>query len=70
MMEYEPYVSTATLDHTRLNVDLRGTGDPAPLVTFLVNQGVAIEEVRRGAASLEEVFLSLMQETTEEEEPT
>lgn len=34
----------------------------APIVAVLVEAGVQIEEVRRGQASLEEVFLSLMEE--------
>ncbi len=68
LVEGQPYVSTATLDDARLSVGLRDTNDPAPLVTFLVDHGVGIEEVRRGAASLEEVFLSLMEEVAEEEE--
>jgi ABC-2 type transport system ATP-binding protein len=68
LVESQPYVSMATVDKTKLSVGLRASIDPAPLVTFLVNQGVAIEEVRRGAASLEEVFLSLMEEAVGEEE--
>jgi ABC-2 type transport system ATP-binding protein len=36
--------------------------DSAPLVPFLAGLGVQIDEVRKGAASLEEVFLSLMNE--------
>lgn len=63
-----PYVSTATLDGPKVSVGLDGSTDPAPLVAFLVDHGIAIEEVRRGAASLEEVFLSLMEETTQEDE--
>ncbi len=34
----------------------------APIVTALVEAGAQIEEVRRGQASLEEVFMTLMQE--------
>jgi ABC-2 type transport system ATP-binding protein len=34
----------------------------APIVTTLVEAGVQIEEVRRGQASLEDVFLTLMEE--------
>jgi ABC-2 type transport system ATP-binding protein len=68
LVEDQPYVATTTLDDTKLNVGLRDTNDPAPLVTLLVNHGAAIEEVRRGAASLEEVFLSLMEETVKERE--
>ena len=32
----------------------------APIVTFLVNHGAQIEEVRKGSASLEEAFLALV----------
>jgi ABC-2 type transport system ATP-binding protein len=33
-----------------------------PLVSLLVHAGAEIEEVRRGKASLEDVFLTLMEE--------
>jgi ABC-2 type transport system ATP-binding protein len=36
--------------------------DVAPLVNLVVSAGVQVEEVRRGKASLEEVFLTLMEE--------
>jgi ABC-2 type transport system ATP-binding protein len=39
----------------------------APIVAALVEAGVQIEEVRRGQASLEEVFLSLMEEDSVKE---
>jgi ABC-2 type transport system ATP-binding protein len=34
----------------------------APLVSLIVSAGAQVEEVRRGNASLEEVFLTLMEE--------
>jgi len=34
----------------------------SPLVTLLVRAGAEVEEVRRGKASLEDVFLTLMEE--------
>jgi ABC-2 type transport system ATP-binding protein len=61
-----PEVEGATLENGHLLIDLRrgGTEQPraAPLVAALVGAGAQIEEVRRGQASLEDVFLSLMEE--------
>jgi ABC-2 type transport system ATP-binding protein len=51
----------------RLIVSFQEATDAAPLVNLLVSSGVQIEEVRRGKASLEEAFLALMEEGTEEE---
>ncbi|GAP12352.1 ABC-type multidrug transport system, ATPase component [Longilinea arvoryzae] len=48
-------------DH-HLVVDLSGDVDTAPLVQLLVSLGVQIDEVRKGKASLEEVFLELVKE--------
>jgi ABC-2 type transport system ATP-binding protein len=55
-------VSAAEVRNSRLFVDLRGDVSIAPLVRLLVGAGAEIEEVRRGKASLEEVFLTLMEE--------
>jgi hypothetical protein len=51
----------------RLIVSFQGATDTAPLVNLLVSSGVQIDEVRHGKASLEEAFLALMEEGTEEE---
>ena len=64
----QPYVAAASAHENRLSVELQDSTDPAPLVTLLVDQGAGIEEVRQGAASLEEVFLSLMEEDSTEGE--
>jgi ABC-2 type transport system ATP-binding protein len=57
-----PEVAAAKVQNEHLAIDLReGTG-VAPLVSLLVGAGVQVEEVRRGRASLEEVFLTLMDE--------
>ena len=45
-----------------LAIRLNPGADSAPLVPFLAGLGVQIDEVRKGAASLEEVFLALMNE--------
>jgi len=46
----------------RLLIELRGAVDTAPLVSLVVGAGAQVEEVRRGNANLEEVFLILMEE--------
>jgi ABC-2 type transport system ATP-binding protein len=47
-------------ENGRLIVELTAGASAAPLVAALVNSGGEVEEVRKGAASLEEVFLSLV----------
>ena len=42
--------------------ELRGESKMGPLVSLLVHAGAEVEEVRRGKASLEDVFLTLMEE--------
>ena len=55
-------VTAAEMQNEHLAIDLREGTDAAPLVSLLVSAGVQVEEVRRGRASLEEVFLTLMEE--------
>jgi ABC-2 type transport system ATP-binding protein len=57
-----PEVAAAQAQDAHLVIDLRAETDTAPLITLLVRAGVQVEEVRRGKASLEEVFLTLMEE--------
>ena len=57
-----PEVATVEVRNQSLDIDLRQETDTASLVSLLVNAGVQVEEVRRGKASLEEVFLTLMEE--------
>jgi len=60
-----PEVAEADLRNGHLQIELRGDTDVAPLVRLLVNAGVQVEEVHKGKASLEEVFLTLMKEEKE-----
>lgn len=55
-------VVSAELQKGHLNLMLREGAEIAPLVSLLVGAGAQVEEVRRGKASLEEVFLTLMEE--------
>jgi ABC-2 type transport system ATP-binding protein len=57
-----PEVAKLAASDGRVVLDLRDDAEMAPLVSLLVQQGVAIEEVRKEQASLEEVFLTLMEE--------
>ena len=62
MLQARPDVESATIQNGHLIINLRGSAKAAPIVAALVGAGVQIEEVRRGQASLEDVFLALMEE--------
>lgn len=62
LMRTRPEVIDARLVNQHLVLDLQSHTEMAPLVSLLVSAGVQIEEVRRTAASLEEVFLTLVEE--------
>jgi len=55
-------VSAAERQNGHLSLHLRAGTDIAPLVNLMVSAGVEVEEVRKGKASLEEVFLTMMEE--------
>ncbi len=57
-----PEVARAELHNSHLVLELRGESKMGPLVTLLAQAGAEVEEVRRGKASLEDVFLTLMEE--------
>lgn len=59
-LQAEPLVSNVTVAGDRLTITLHKPTSAAPLVNLLVREGVQIEEVRKGSATLEEVFLTLM----------
>ncbi len=64
LLRGRPEVVAAGMENQHLAIDLREEADTAPLVSLMVSEGVQVEEVRRGKASLEEVFLTLMEEET------
>jgi len=55
-------VVSAELHNNSLTIQLREAGETAPLVSILVRSGVQVEEVTKAQSSLEEVFLSLVNE--------
>ena len=62
LLRARPEVAAVKVHNGHLEIDLREDTDSAPLVSLVVGAGVEVQEVRRGKASLEEVFLTLMEE--------
>jgi ABC-2 type transport system ATP-binding protein len=60
-LRQRPEVSAAQVSNGTLALSLRGDRPVAPLVRLLVEAGCDIEEVRKGAASLEQAFLTMME---------
>ncbi len=58
----QPGVKVVASNDGRLVLDLGEQVEMSPIVGMLVQQGVAVEEVRKEQASLEEVFLTMMEE--------
>lgn len=57
-----PVVRSVQTRNGHLLVDLQEAADSSLLVSTLVSEGAQVEEVRRSTASLEDVFLTLMEE--------
>ena len=55
-------VSQASIDNGRLMLVLNDGSEVAPLVSLIVREGGEVQEVRSGQGSLEDVFLTLMEE--------
>jgi len=62
LLRARPEVAGVVVENRNLEIELNEETDTAPLVSILVSEGAQVEEVRRGKASLEEVFLTLMEE--------
>lgn len=61
-LRVRPEVVSAAISNGRLMIGIRQEVDTAPLVSLLISEGVLVEEIHKGQASLEEVFLTLMEE--------
>ena len=59
LLQSHPGVKAVDRQNNHLIIDLRAETDVASLVNMLVGSGVRVEEVNRGKASLEDVFLTL-----------
>lgn len=62
LLRARPEVASVEFQNGRLLIELAGEQPVAPLVTLMVNAGAEVEEVRKGKASLEDVFLTLMED--------
>ncbi len=62
MVEERSEVAAASARNGRLVIDLRQEIGTTQLVNMLAEAGAQVEEIRRGKASLEEVFVALMEE--------
>ena len=61
-LRQRPEVSRLDLHNSHMTLELQKDSPVAPLVTLIVQSGGEVEEVCKGEASLEEVFLTLMEE--------
>lgn len=57
-----PQVGSVSMHSDHLQVELEPGAETAPLINLLVREGAQVEEVRKGQGSLEEAFVTLMQE--------
>ncbi|WP_322489573.1 ABC transporter ATP-binding protein [Chloroflexus sp.] len=62
VLQSQPAVKRVEANGARLHIELAAVSDLAPLVKLVVEHGGQVEEVHRSNASLEEVFLTLMEE--------
>jgi ABC-2 type transport system ATP-binding protein len=61
-LQTRPEVLSVDKDNTRLSIQLEEMIETAPLVSMLVSAGAQVEEVTKSQSSLEEVFLTLVNE--------
>lgn len=66
-LQARPEVLDVAQQNNRLLINLRQASDTSSLVGLLIEQGVQVDEVHKGKANLEEVFITLMEEDAEAE---
>jgi ABC-2 type transport system ATP-binding protein len=66
LLQARPEVKLAEFQKGRLIIELNGENKIGPLVTMIVQSGAEIEDIARGGESLEDLFLTLMQEEINE----
>lgn len=62
LLKTRPEVASVEHKNQHLVIELQEAMDNAPLIRILVNAGVEVEEVRKSQSSLEDAFLTLMEE--------
>jgi ABC-2 type transport system ATP-binding protein len=66
LLQARTEVKQAEFQNGRLIIELHGENKIGPLVTLIVQSGAEIEDIARGGESLEDLFLTLMQEEINE----
>lgn len=66
LLQARPEVKQAEFQNGRLIIELNGENKIGSLVTLIVQSGAEIEDIARGGESLEDLFLTLMQEEINE----
>jgi ABC-2 type transport system ATP-binding protein len=69
LIESRPEVASVKATDSHMDVQLHDGAELAPLVALLVSAGAAIEEIRRPKASLEDLFLDLVDARAEDAQP-
>jgi len=62
LLQARPEVRRAEIQNSRLMIDLHAESRIGPLVTLIVQSGAEVEDISRGGESLEDLFLTLMQD--------
>jgi ABC-2 type transport system ATP-binding protein len=61
-LRLRPEVATAVSQNGKLIIGLRQPSEASPIISLILTTGASVEEVHKEQASLEEVFLTLMEE--------
>lgn len=62
VLRTQPGVTIIHCENSQLVLELRGEVNTSRLISLVVSEGAEVEEVHKDKASLEDVFLTLMQE--------
>jgi ABC-2 type transport system ATP-binding protein len=62
ILRSRPEIRSAAIQNGRLLLELQDHSGVSPLIPVLLGAGVEIEEIRKGRATLEDVFLTLVEE--------
>jgi ABC-2 type transport system ATP-binding protein len=62
LLQARPEVKHAEIQNSRLMIELNSENKIGPLVTLIVQSGAEIEDISRGGESLEDLFLTIIQE--------
>lgn len=62
LLQARPEVQHAEIQNGRLMIDIRGKNKIGPLITLIVQSGAEVEDISRRGESLEDLFMTLMQE--------